>query len=96
MANRRLLHAYVCFQGVVTAKSPPYLYNKIRFRTDVHNLNVRRKSLITPPFHKTALFERSFSYNICKLYNRIPANIKCITKIDKFKYEMRKLLFSNQ
>ena len=80
MADRRLLHAYVCFQRVMTAKSPPYLYNKIHFRTDAHNLNIRRKSLITPPFHKTALFERSFSYNIYKLNNRIPANIKYITK----------------
>ena len=96
MENRRLLHAWVCFQRIVTTKSPPHLYNKIRFRTDIHSLNIRRKSLITPPIHKTALFERSFTYNICKLYNKIPANIKCITKIDKFKYEMRKLLLHKQ
>lgn len=96
MANRRLLHALVCFQRIVTTKSPPYLYNKIRFRTDIHNLNVRRKSLITPPLHKTVLFERSFSYNICKLYNKIPADIKYITNINKFKYEMRQIILGGQ
>ena len=49
MANRRKLHAACLFHKIISNKSPSYLYNKISFRTDVHNVNVRFKGIITPP-----------------------------------------------
>lgn len=75
MENRRKMHSLVLFHGVISKKCPPYLVNKIKFRTDVHNLNLRFKGLITPPPHKTALFTRCFSFNISKLYNCLPAEM---------------------
>lgn len=95
MSNRRLLHSSMFFHKIVTTKSPQYLYEKIRFRTDVHNINIRRKSLITPPAHKTALYERSFTYNISKVYNKIPANLRKCT-IKKFQMEIRRKLWNDQ
>lgn len=76
MQNRRILHAAVLFHKLVITKKPPYLYNKIRFRSDVHNINIRRKDMLTPPLHKSALFERSFSYNIARIYNNVPSELK--------------------
>lgn len=95
MINRRLLHASVFCHKIVTTQKPPYLYNKIVFRTDVHNINIRRKSLITPPAHKTALFERSFSYNLCKIYNEIPKALKS-KNVMSFKNNIHKVLFDSQ
>lgn len=95
MANRRLLHASVFYHKVVITQTPPYLYNKIRFRTDVHNVNIRRKSMITSSMHKTVLYERCFLFNIYKVYNEIPADLKQYSKIAVFKMHMRKALFQS-
>lgn len=95
MSNRRALHASVLYHKIVTTHVPPYLYNKIRFRTDVHNINIRRKSIITPPSHRTTLFQRSFRFNIYKTYNAISADFK-LKSILAFKYSMRKAMLETQ
>ena len=95
MRDRRVLHASVFFHRIVSTKCPPYLYNKIRYRSDVHNINIRRKSIITPPAHTTTLYERSFTYNIAKVYNSIPARIE-VCSLPGFKYEMKKLFLSKR
>uniref|UniRef100_V5GR23 Putative RNA-directed DNA polymerase from transposon BS n=1 Tax=Anoplophora glabripennis TaxID=217634 RepID=V5GR23_ANOGL len=71
MKNIRLHHSATLFKTIILNKSPQYLYNKIRFRTD-HNLNTRFKGNLTPPSHKTATFERWFSYNMPTIYNALP------------------------
>ena len=76
MSNRRKLHAACLYHKVITTKTPPYLYNKISFRTDIHNINIRFKGAITPPLHKTTLFERSFTYNVAKIYNSLTSSMK--------------------
>lgn len=43
MSNRRLLHAAVLY-NTVTLHKPAYLSNKIKFRSDIHNTNVRSAS----------------------------------------------------
>lgn len=68
MYNRRKLHATILYYKIIKNKSPPYLYDKISFRTDVHHLNLRRNS-INIPKHKTEFFKRCYSYNIGYLLN---------------------------
>lgn len=75
MDERRLLHSLVLFNKIIFNKRPDYLYDKIKFRYDAHNLDLRHKCIITPPSHRTTLYERSFSYQVSHLYNRIPANL---------------------
>lgn len=76
MYNRRQLHAACLCHKIILYKSPMYLYEKLSFRTDVHNLNIRSKGTLTPPLHHTELFKRSFSYQITKIYNEIPQFFK--------------------
>uniref|UniRef100_A0A1Y1M6V6 Reverse transcriptase domain-containing protein n=1 Tax=Photinus pyralis TaxID=7054 RepID=A0A1Y1M6V6_PHOPY len=78
MTSRRHLQNAVLFHKIISDKRPPYLYNKIRFRTDIHNLNLRHRGLLTIPQHKTALFERSFSYTIAVMYNALPSPLKSL------------------
>lgn len=95
MLNRRKMHSFCLFHKIITSETPPYLFKKINFRTDVHNLNLRNKGLITPPFHRTSVFQRSFTYNIAKLYNSLPLNFKNVSHI-KFKKLVFSLLFDTQ
>jgi hypothetical protein len=95
MRNRRLLQCLTLYHQVILEKTPAYLYNKIRYRSDVHNINIRYKSTITPPAHKTTLFERSFSYQVSKLYNSLPCHLKLSNK-SKFKYLVKLHIFENQ
>lgn len=95
MANRRKLLITCMYHKIIISKKPPYLYYKIRFREDVHNLNIRHKYTITPPYHKTALFERSFSYCVAKYYNSITTVHKS-RPCESFKVILRKELLQSQ
>lgn len=95
MRNRFLLRAACMYHSIITTKIPCYLYEKISFRTDVHNINVRSRGLITPPFHKTALFERSFSFNVYKVYNAIPCTIKMMP-LTRFKKSLFCYIYERQ
>ena len=74
MHDRRKLHATCFYYKILKFQTPPYLYNKITFRSDIHNLNLRRKSL-TIPKHKNEFFKRSFSYNIALSINSLYLNL---------------------
>lgn len=95
MKNRFKLHAICLYNKIVRTKLPSYLFNKLLFRTDVHNINTRNKDILTAPIHRTSQFERSFSYNIYKMYNDIPIQMKALS--DKlFKTKIKESLFAQQ
>lgn len=71
MYNRAFLHMANIYFKIIKSKSPPYLYQKLNFRTDVHNLNLRRRGVITVPQHRKEIFKRSFSYNIANTLNKL-------------------------
>lgn len=82
-----------CFYyKVVINKSPPYLCNKIRFRTDVHGINIRRKDVLEIPQYKLSLFRRCFTYDICSVFNGLPRHLKMVP-IKQFKKAFFNLLF---
>lgn len=93
--QRIILHSCVLYHKIITNKCPSYLFDKIEFRTDVHHINIRYASRITPPLHRTALFQSSYSYMMAKLYNRIPDFLKTKSLVI-FKKELRKIIFENE
>jgi len=95
MSNRRTLHSLCLFHRILLSKKPPYLHRKISHRTDVHNVNIRFKGLLTMPLHKTAMFQRSFSYNIVSKLNSISEHIKSLKPL-AFKRAIRKIIFDGQ
>lgn len=86
MAQRRKLYSLCLFHKIIKTKTPPYLYNKITFRSDVHNINIRSKGLLSPPIHKTTFFERCFKYCIYRLYNGVSLCVKSYNAIKFRKY----------
>lgn len=95
MCNRRLVHSHCIYHKIIYTKLPGYLYERLTFRTDVHNVNIRNRGLLTPPLHKYEMFKRSFSYNIYKLYNNTPNHFKTLSP-SNFGYHIRKLIFNRQ
>lgn len=91
MQQRRDLHICCLIHKILKVESPAYLLNKIKFRTDIHNVNVRQKDLLTIPTHKTSLFQCSFSYCAPKYYNKIPNELK-ILSLNKFKEKLKAML----
>lgn len=88
MHERRFLHACCLFHNIIISKSPPYLFEKISYRTDVHNINIRKKNLLSIPQHKSRQFRSSFSYTVANFYNRIPDSLKRLN-LTAFKYGLR-------
>lgn len=95
MKNRFLLQSLTLFHSIISSKEPQYLFNKIKFRTDVHNINIRYPNCITAPIHRTALFERSFNFVVYKMYNKIPEQYKKL-KLSSFKKLTRQWLYNEQ
>lgn len=78
MSRRAEFYSTVFFYKIIYYKKPSYLYRKVLFRTDVHNVNVRSKGLLTPPFHHLHMFRRSYSYNIVRLLNAVPSSLRSL------------------
>lgn len=95
MTNRRILHSNCLYHKILITKTPPYLYNKIRFRTDVHNLNLRFRGNITIPMHSTELGKRGFSYCIAKYYNQLPPELKMLS-LPRFRHNLKSSLLIKQ
>lgn len=95
MSDRLYLWTATQYHKIIISKKPPYLLNKISFRTDIHNINIRRKGIITPPLHKSAKYERCFSYNLSKIYNSLANKIKTLPLI-RFKRELKASLLTKR
>jgi len=95
MRERRLVHVAAFYHKILLEKSPPYLYNKIRFRTDVHNINIRHRHILTIPYHRLEIFKRSFTYRICSVYNNIPLGFKSLS-VASFKRRLRLALLNGE
>nr|CAI5827944.1 unnamed protein product [Callosobruchus analis] len=92
MRLRRYTHCMTIYHKIIVNKKPKYLHRKIMFRTDVHNLNLRHRNQIAPPLHRTALFERSFSYCISKYYNLSSTLLSC--SVSAFAKILKKLILA--
>ena len=95
MANRRLLHSACFYRKVMIDRCPPYLYEKITFRTDVHALNLRYRGGLTPPKHNTEFYKRCFTYCIAKTYNGLPCSLRSVC-LSTFRQRMKQKLLSSQ
>lgn len=95
MYNRRKHHMVCFFYKILKYKTPEYLYRKITFRTDVHNLNLRRKNMLTIPSHKKEIYKRSFSYNVAT-FGEILDVPSFVLSYSVFKSRLKCYLFDRQ
>lgn len=95
MDRRRLLHMMTLYHKILSSKTPPYLYRRMTFRCDVHNLNIRSRSLLSPPPHRTALFQKTFSFQIYKTMNSVSHSV-LVLQPRTFKKKIREQLLYEQ
>lgn len=95
MYNRRTLHMLSFFYKIVKSKTPPYLHDRLTYRTDVHSLNIRRKTLLTVPQHRRQIFRRSFSYNAASVLGSFGV-VGLEQSLNAFKKRQKKYLFDRQ
>lgn len=95
MKNIRKYHCGSLYHKIIGLHVPQYLYKKVSFRTDVHTINIRHKGTLTPPTHRSAQFERSFSYQITKLYNSLTPSLKS-RSVSSFQHGFKAELLAQQ
>lgn len=93
--NRRLLHTASMFHKIIINKSPKYLYDKIKFRFNIHSINVRPINFITIPKHNSEKFKSSFSYQIANVINKLKPQCRSMSNLC-FKRYYRNLLLTSQ
>lgn len=80
---------------LLSTSSPTYLREKLFFRYNMHNVNIRfGNTLCLPQFH-SAIFKRSFTYNATVTYNSIPQSFK-ILPVNSFRKKVRSYFLSLQ
>lgn len=95
MFNHHKLHLTCFYSKIFKLKAPAYLHDRLTYRTDVHNLNIRRKNILTVPLHHKEIFKRSFSYNIAAHLNNLDATNFNIS-VKSFKGKYKNILLGNQ
>lgn len=80
---------------LLTTSSPSYLRDKLQFRYNVHDVNLRQVHKLSLLNHHTAIFKRSFSYNSVVIYNNIDDNLKQLS-VNSFRKNSKHQFLQNQ
>ena len=89
LAVRDATMAFECLNGL----APPYLCQKFKTRSEVHNCNNRNRDRLHIPFCRTAAGQRAFTFRGQKLWNSLPDELQSITNLHVFKTKMKRHFF---
>ena len=76
---------FKCLNGL----APPYLCQKFKTRSEVHNCNTRNREHLHIPLSRTAAGQRAFTFRGQKLWNSPPDAFQSITNFDVFKVKIK-------
>ena len=76
---------FKCLNGL----APPYLCQKFKTRSEVHNCNTRNRDCLHIPLCRTAAGHRAFTLSCQKLRNSLPDDFQSITNLDVFKTKIK-------
>lgn len=74
-------------------QAPDYLVNLIKLRSSSHNLRNKFQLDIPKIKNQNNLATKAFSWNAPKLWNELPADLKCKTSLNTFKNSLKTYLF---
>ena len=75
-------------------KTPSYLSQKFKRRSEIHNRITRQNQDLNIPKCRLATGERSFAYRGTKLWNDLPKDLKCINDPKIFKKRLLNYIIS--
>ena len=76
---------FKCLNGL----APPYLCQKFKTRSEVHNCNTRNRDRLHIPLCRTAAGQRAFTFRGQRLWNSLPDEFQSITNLDVFKVKIK-------
>ena len=71
--------------------APPYLCQKFKTRSEVHNCNTRNRDRLHIPLCRTAAGQRAVTFRGQKLWNSLPDEFQSITNLDIFKVKIESI-----
>ena len=77
-----------CFNGL----APPYLCQKFKTRSQVHNCNTRNRDRPHIPLSGTAAGQRAFTFRGQKLWISLPDEFQSINNLDVFKGKIKQFI----
>ena len=77
---------YKCIHNL----APPYLCNKFRKRSNLHECYTRNRELLQIPMYNTTTGLRTFNYRGAKLWNELDNNTKLMPSLKSFKNKLKK------
>lgn len=93
MKNRRRYHMYLFVYKTINSGKPPYLlHNLVQF---THNHATRNTHDFQIPLHRTAQFQKSFSFVAPSLWNNLQNHVKSLSP-NKFSNYIKKMLLEQQ
>ena len=76
---------FKCLNGL----APPYLCQKFKTRSEVHNCNTRNRDRLHIPLCRTAAGQRAFTFRGQRVWNSLPDEYQSITNLDVFKVKIK-------
>ena len=95
LEKRYQLHMSTLVYKVLQTKCPGYLFDRLVRGSAVHDRQTRYCQKLTIPRHRTAQYQRSFSYNGAKLFNSLPPAAASCSTVSKFKNMLKSFLNNN-
>ena len=91
---RRCILAHKRINGV----APEYLKKMLVLNNEIHSRSTRSAGLLfrTPNYYRRTEGGKRFSTYACKLWNRLPLNIKCIASVEAFKRSIINIFLNYQ
>lgn len=77
MRERWIYHLMCLVHAIILFNEPKYLKDKINFRVQCHNINLRFvATTLNIPKHNTVLFQSAFSYASAHYYGNLPRDLR--------------------
>lgn len=95
LSVRRNIHLCLLTHKILCTGCPEYLRDKLRFRSEVHSVNIRGGGTLDTPRHSTATYTGSFSYAASHVYNNLPGSLKQLS-LNAFKNNVKLYLTQHQ
>ena len=97
MNSRRLKHGLTLIYKILHNLAPNYLQDTFTLVSDIHNVNTRHSNnnIWIPKTITSKIHRNAFTFEMAKIYNQIPENIKNSVSVNSFKNKIGVLLMNN-
>ena len=98
MNFRRLKHGLTLIYKILHNLAPNYLRDSFSLVNEIHNVNTRRSNsdIWIPKNIPSHIHRRAYTFEMAKIYNQLPEDIKNSVSVNTFKKNTNKLLLEKK